>query len=296
MALIPFDDRDGWIWLDGKMVPWRDAKLHVLTHGLHYASSVFEGERAYNGKIFKGTEHSERLRTSAELLGFEIPYSAAELDEAKAAVLAKNNLTNAYLRPVAWRGSEMMAIAAQATTTHVAIAAWEWPSYFSPELKAKGLKLQTATWRRPDPATAPVHSKAAGLYMICTMSKHDAERNGFHDAMMLDFEGNVAECTGANIFFGFNGELHTPQADRFLNGITRRTVIDLAKGLGITVVERRIKPEELAKADEVFVTGTAAEITRIGQIDAHMFQAGKLTERLEEAYQFATGQKVAAAA
>jgi branched-chain amino acid aminotransferase len=296
MTIIPFDDRDGWIWLDGKMVPWREAKLHVLTHGLHYGSSVFEGERAYNGQIFKTTEHSERLRISAQLLGFEVPYSVEELNEAKDAVLAKNGLTNAYVRPVAWRGSEMMAIAAQQTTTHVAIAAWEWPSYFSPELKANGLKLQTAVWKRPDPKTAPVHSKAAGLYMICTMSKHEAERNGFHDAMMLDFEGNIAECTGANIFFGINGELHTPQADRFLNGITRRTVIELAKAQGITVVERRIRPEEMANAQEVFITGTAAEITRIGQIDNYTFKAGALTERLEDAYQIATGQKQAKAA
>ena len=293
--LIPFDDRDGWIWMDGKMVPWRDAKLHVLTHGLHYASSVFEGERAYNGVIFKGHEHSERLRKSAELLGFEVPYSADELDAAKEEVLKKNGLKDAYLRPVAWRGSEMMAISAQATTTHVAIAAWNWPSYFTPEQRAKGLRLKTAVWRRPDPATAPVHSKAAGLYMICTMSKHDAEKAGYNDAMMLDFEGNIAECTGANIFFGFNGELHTPQADRFLNGITRRTVLELARGLGITVVERRIRPEELAQAQEVFVTGSAAEITRIAEIDNYTFQAGSLTETLEKAYSQATGQTTKAA-
>ncbi len=287
--MASFDDRNGWIWLDGAFVPWREANVHVLTHGLHYGSSVFEGERAYQGKIFKSTEHSQRLHGSANILGFEIPFSVEELNAAKEAVIAKNNLHNAYLRPVAWRGSEMMAISAQQNNIHVAIAAWEWPSYFSPELRAQGLKLKTAIWKRPDPATAPVHSKAAGLYMICTLSKHDAEKHGYHDAMMLDWQGRVAECTGANIFFVMNGELHTPLADCFLNGITRRTVIDLAKADGMNVVERRILPEEIAAASEVFITGSAAEITPIGQIDERQYTPGEVTKRLNALYMQAVG-------
>lgn len=287
--MASFDDRSGWIWLNGTFVPWREANVHVLTHGLHYGSSVFEGERAYEGKIFKSTEHSERLHASANILGFEVPYSVEELNAAKEATLAKNNLSNAYLRPVAFRGSEMMAISAQQNKIHVAIAAWEWPSYFNPEIRKAGLKLKTAIWKRPDPATAPVHSKAAGLYMICTLSKHDAEKHGYHDAMMLDWQGRVAECTGANIFFVFGDELHTPLADCFLNGITRRTVIDLAKGLGIKVVERRIMPDEIAAANEVFVTGSAAELTPIGQIDERKYTPGPVTARLEEAYMRAVG-------
>ena len=284
MSLLPFDDRDGWIWMDGRVVPWRDAKVHVLTHGLHYGSCVFEGERAYGGKIFKCTEHSERLHKSAALLGFEIPYSVEALDAAKKEILAKQNITNGYLRPVAWRGSEMMAISAQKTTIHVAIAAWEWPSYFSKEAKEKGLKLQTAKWARPAPNTAPTASKAAGLYMICTMSKHEAERNGFDDALMLDYRGLVAEATGANLFFIFNGELHTPTPDCFLNGITRLTVMQLAREAGITVVERHIKPEELKDAQETFLTGTAAEITPIGRIDELEFTVGPVTKQLMQAY------------
>ncbi len=287
--MTSFDDRSGWIWLNGAFVPWREANVHVLTHGLHYGSSVFEGERAYNGKIFKSTEHSQRLHASANILGFDVPYSVEELNAAKDATIAKNNLHNAYLRPVAFRGSEMMAISAQQNKIHVAIAAWEWPSYFNPEVRKAGLKLKTAIWKRPDPATAPVHSKAAGLYMICTLSKHDAEKHGYHDAMMLDWQGRVAECTGANIFFVFGDELHTPLADCFLNGITRRTVIDLAKGLGIPVVERRILPEEIAAASEVFVTGSAAEITPIGQIDERIYTPGSVTAKLEDAYMHAVG-------
>jgi branched-chain amino acid aminotransferase len=283
--LIPFDDRNGEIWLDGTFVPWRDAKLHVLTHGLHYASSVFEGLRAYNGNIFKLDEHSKRLHKSAELLDFEIPYSVKALNEACRETLKRNNITNGYLRPVAWRGSEMMAISAKQAKVHVAIAAWEWGSYFDPELKKKGLKLKTSSWRRPSPETAPSASKAAGLYMICTMSKHQAERSGFHDAMMLDWRGYIAEATGANIFLVMkNGEIHTPLPDCFLNGITRCTVIDLAKKAGYTVVERYIKPEELANADEVFLTGSAAEITPVGSIDAYQFTVGDVTHRLMADY------------
>lgn len=280
MAIIPFDDRDGWIWYDGQMVPWREAKVHVLTHGLHYGSCVFEGERAYNGRIFKCREHSERLHKSAQLIGFEVPYSVEELDKAKYAVLEKMNITNGYLRPVAWRGSEMMAISAQATKIHVAIAAWEWPSYFSKEAREKGLSLQIAKWARPDPNTAPTASKAAGLYMICTMSKHAAEKDGFNDALMLDYRGYIAEATGANLFFVFNGELHTPTPDCFLNGITRLTVMDLARKAGIKVVERHIKPEEIKNASEMFLTGTAAEITPVGRVNDHVIPVGDITRKL----------------
>jgi branched-chain amino acid aminotransferase len=245
---------------------------------------VFEGERAYGGKIFKCREHSERLHKSAELLNFEIPYSVEALDKAKNAIIKKQGITNGYIRPVAWRGSEMMAISAQQTKIHVAIAAWEWPSYFGNEAKEKGLKLQIAKWKRPAPDTAPTASKAAGLYMICTMSKHAAEKEGFHDALMLDYRGYVAEATGANLFFVFNGELHTPTPDCFLDGITRRTVMDLARKAGIKVVERHIKPEEINSASEMFLTGTAAEVTPIGQVNDHKFTVGPITKQLMAAY------------
>ena len=284
MTLIPFDDRDGFIWFDGNMVPWPDAKVHVLTHGLHYGSCVFEGERAYNGKIFKDREHSERLHSSAKLIGFDIPYSVDELMAAKKTVLAKQNITNGYLRPVAWRGSEMMAISAQATKIHVAIAAWEWPSYFSKEAREKGLSLKISDWARPAPNTAPTASKAAGLYMICTMSKHAAEKDGFNDALMLDYRGLIAEATGANLFFVFNGELHTPTPDCFLDGITRRTVMDLARGAGIKVVERHIKPEEIKNASEMFLTGTAAEITPVGRVNDIVKPVGSVTKQLMQLY------------
>ena len=253
MSVIPFDEREGTIWFDGVMVPWREAKIHVLSHGLHYGSSVFEGERAYGGRIFKSREHSERLRRSAQLLDFEIPYSVDQIEAAKAQVLATSGLQDAYLRPVAWRGSEMMGVAAQKNTIHLAIAAWEWPSYFDPATKMKGIRLDIADYRRPDPRTAPSTSKAAGLYMICTISKHRAENKGYADALMLDWEDNVAECTGANVFFIADGVIHTPQADRFLNGITRQTVIELAKRRGIEVVERRIRPEEMTGFSECFI-------------------------------------------
>ena len=284
MPVIPFDQRDGFIWYDGAMVPWRDATLHVLSHGLHYGSCVFEGERAYDGALFKSTEHSRRLRRSAELIDFEIPYSVEEIDATKHRVLAESGLQDAYLRPVAWRGSEMMGVSAQDNTIHLAIAAWEWPSYFDPETKMRGIRLDMADYRRPDPLTAPTQSKAAGLYMICTISKHRAERRGFADALMLDFEGNVAECTGANVFFIRDGALHTPTADRFLDGLTRQTVIELARRQGFEVIERRIRPEELDSFNECFITGSAAEVTPVGEIGPHRFRPGNLTMALMDDY------------
>ncbi len=284
MTIIPFDDRDGVIWYNGKLVPWRDATTHILCHGLHYASSVFEGERVYNGQVFKLTEHSERLRKSAELIGFEIPYSTQELDEATKLIVKEQNITNGYVRPVAWRGSEMMAISAQHNKIHVAIATWEWPNLFKADARETGIRMITADWKRPSPDTEPSASKAAGLYMICTMSKHKAEAAGYHDALMLDWRGYVAEATGANIFFVMNGELHTPTPDCFLDGITRRTVIDLAKERGIKVVERHIKPEEITSASEVFLTGTAAEITPVGEIDGHAYEVGAISKQLMDDY------------
>ena len=284
MSGLTFDQRDGWIWFDGQLVPWQDAKLHVLSHGLHYASSIFEGERAYDGAIFKSTEHSERFRRSAELLDFEIPYSVAELDAAKALCVEKNGDPNVYVRPVAWRGSEMMAVAAQHATVHVAIAVWPWPSMFDMASKMKGIRLDLAEWRRPDPRTAPSAAKAAGLYMIATLSKHAAERKGYADALMLDWQGRVAECTGANVFFTRDGQLHTPIADCFLSGITRQTVIDLAKRRGFEVIERRIMPDELESFNECFITGTAAEVTPVSEIGPYRFQPGNMTKVLLEDY------------
>ncbi len=280
MALIPFDDRDGTIWFDGKLIPWRDAKVHVLTHGLHYASVVFEGERAYSGHVFHTSEHSQRLHNSAKILGFEIPWSVAAIDQAKADTIAANKIVDGYVRPIAWRGSEMMGVSAQQSKIHLAIATWEWPSYFSPELRAKGIRLQFSKWRRPSPDTAPTQSKAAGLYMICTMSKHAAEQEGFQDALMLDWRGQVAEATGANIFFAIDGALHTPTPDCFLDGITRRTVMGLARDRQIKVIERAIMPDEMAKASECFLTGTAAEITPVGEIGPYRFTPGPITNRL----------------
>jgi branched-chain amino acid aminotransferase len=296
MSATPFDQRDGWIWYDGQIVPWKDAQLHVLSHGLHYGSSVFEGERAYGGEIFKSTEHSERLKKSAEILDFEIPYSVAEIDAAKRLVLEKNGQKDAYLRPVAWRGSEMMGVAAQANKIHLAIASWEWPSYFDPAQKMKGIRIDMAEYRRPDPATAPFAAKAAGLYMICTISKHKAERKGYADALMLDWQGRVAECTGANVFFIRDGVVHTPTADCFLDGITRRTVIDLAKRRGFEVAERRIMPDELASFNECFITGTAAEVTPVAEIGPYTFQPGNMSKMLMEDYMAEVQPKSAQAA
>ncbi|HEU5048141.1 MAG TPA: branched-chain amino acid aminotransferase [Rickettsiales bacterium] len=284
MQIVPFDDRDGFIWYNGKMMEWRDAKVHVLNHGLHYASCVFEGERVYNGKVFKLTEHTERLANSAKILGFDLPYSVAQLDAVTKEVVAKNGIENGYVRPVAWRGSEMMAVSAQHNKIHVAVAAWSWPSYFSNEAKERGLRLQISKWARPAPNTAPTASKAAGLYMICTLSKHAAEKEGYEDALMLDYRGLIAEATGANVFLVFNGELHTPVPDCFLDGITRRTIIDLAKARGIKVVERQIKPEELANASEVFLCGTAAEVSPVGVVGDYKFTVGPIAKQLMQDY------------
>jgi branched-chain amino acid aminotransferase len=294
--MLPFHDRDGSIWMNGEMVPWRDAKLHVLTHGLHYASAVFEGERAYNGTIFKLTEHTERLHNSAGILDFKIPYSVAEIDEACRQTLKANGLTDGYIRPIAWRGSEMMGVSAQQNRINVAVAAWEWPSYFSPEARMEGIRIGWGKYRRPDPATAPSKSKAAGLYMICTISKHAAERDGYADAMMLDWRGRLAETTGANVFLVQDGVIHTPEPDCFLDGITRRTVIDLAGKRGYKVVERALMPEELKKTQEVFITGTAAEVTPIKEIGDLKFKPGEITRKLMQDYDaLVRGQQAAAA-
>ena len=285
MAVIPFDDRDGFIWHDGKLVPWRDAKIHVLTHGLHYGSCVFEGERVYGGTVFKLTEHSERLARSGALMGMPLPYSAAELDEATRQTIAANNIVDGYVRPVAWRGSEMMGVAAQITKVHVAIAVWQWPSYWSPEARMRGIRLAISDWRRPHPQTAPTAAKAAGLYMICTMSKHTAESQGYEDALMLDWRGQVAEATGANVFFVIEGAIHTPLPDCFLNGITRQTVIDIARKRGFTVTERAIMPDEMAKATECFLTGTAAEVTPVREIGPYTFTPGEVSRALIADYE-----------
>ena len=284
MSLVPFDDRDGWIWLDGQFVPWREAKVHVLTHALHYASSVFEGERMYGGEIFELTEHTRRLFRSAEILDFQIPYTVAEIDAACKETCARNGLTDCYVRPIAWRGPEQMGVSAQQTKVHVAVAAWEWPSYFKPEEKAKGIRMTFAKYRRPDPATAPTASKASGLYMICTLSKHAAEREGYTDALMLDWRGYVAESTGANIFLVRDVVIHTPTPDCFLDGITRRTVMRLAREKGFEVVERHIPGEELPTFSEVFIVGTAAEVTPVAEIGPHKFRPGNISLSLMDDY------------
>lgn len=284
MAFVPFDDRDGWIWFDGDFVPWREAKTHVLTHGLHYGSSVFEGERMYGGEIFKLTAHSQRLKRSAELLDFEIPYSVAEIDAACKETCARNGLIDCYIRPVAYLGAEQLSVSSLNSKVHLAIAAWEWPSYFDPEVKKKGIALEWAKWRRPDPATAPSTAKAAGLYMICTMSKTAAEKRGFNDALMLDWRGYVAEATGANVFFVRDGVLHTPRVEHILDGITRQTVIEMAQARGVEVVVRDILPEELADFSECFLTGSAAEVTPVGQVGDHRFTPGDLSLSLMDDY------------
>ena len=282
--MLAFDDRDGFIWMNGEFIPWRDAKLHVLSHGLHYASAVFEGERAYGGSIFKLDEHTRRLHESATLLGFEIPYSVDEINDACREALRLQDLTDGYIRPIAWRGSEMMGVSAQNNRINLAIAAWAWPSYFKPEERLKGIRLDIAEYRRPDPMTAPSKSKAAGLYMICTMSKHAAESKGYADALMLDYRGRVAEATGANVFFVRDGEIHTPDPDCFLDGITRRSVIQLAEARGWTVIERPILPEELPTFSECWLTGTAAEVTPVSEIGPHKFTPGDKSLQMMEDY------------
>jgi branched-chain amino acid aminotransferase len=285
----------GKIWFNGAFVDWAEAQMHVLTHGLHYGSCVFEGERAYGGEIFRLTDHTQRLHDSARILDFTIPYSVEEIDAVCRELLVLNNLPDAYVRPVAWRGSEMMGVSAQNNRINVAVAVWEWPSYFNPEQRLKGIKLDIAEWRRPDPRTAPTKAKAAGLYMICTLSKHAAERKGFADALMLDWRGQVAEATGANVFFVKDGVIHTPTPDCFLNGITRQSVMELARARDIELVERAIMPEEMAGFEQAFLTGTAAEVTPISEVGPYRFRVGDITKQLMEDYSAAVRPKGAAA-
>tara|TARA_B100001559_G_scaffold149306_1_gene125282 strand:- start:147 stop:1028 length:882 start_codon:yes stop_codon:yes gene_type:complete len=284
--MIPYDKREGKIWYNNELVDWNDVKVHVLSHGLHYASCVFEGERVYDGEIFKLEEHTKRFFYSAERMGFEIPYTLEEINAASKKIISIQNVSNGYVRPVAWRGSEMMAISAQKTKIHVAVATWEWGSYFDPKLKIEGIKLNISNWRRPAPNTIPWDTKAAGLYMICTLSKHEAEKQGYTDSLMLDHEGYVAEATGANVFFkDRDGKLHTPTPDSFLDGITRRTIIEIAKSKNIEVIERKIKPDELANFVGCFLTGTAAEVTPVSQIDKFNFKVCKTIIGLSDSYQ-----------
>jgi len=284
--MIPYDKREGKIWYNNELVDWNDVKVHVLSHGLHYASCVFEGERVYDGEIFKLEEHTKRFFYSAERMGFEIPYTLEEINAASKKIISIQNVSNGYVRPVAWRGSEMMAISAQKTKIHVAVATWEWGSYFDPKLKIEGIKLNISNWRRPAPNTIPWDTKAAGLYMICTLSKHEAEKQGYTDSLMLDHEGYVAEATGANVFFkDRDGKLHTPTPDSFLDGITRRTIIEIAKSKNIEVIERKIKPDELSNFVGCFLTGTAAEVTPVSQIDKFNFKVCKTIIGLSDSYQ-----------
>jgi branched-chain amino acid aminotransferase len=281
---LDYSNLEGFIFLDGKLLKWSDAKLHVLSHGLHYASSVFEGERVYKGKVFKEKEHTNRLIRSAKILGFDIPYNAEEINAIRKEVLIANKIDDGYIRPVSWRGSEMMGISAQTNTIHFALAAWKWPSYFSPEAKLKGIRLNISKWRRPDPLTAPVNTKASGLYMICTLSKHEAESKGYDDSLMLDYRGYIAEATGANIFFIKDNEIHTPIADCFLDGITRQTVISIARKEGIKVEEKRLNIDDINNYEECFVTGTAAEVTPVRSIADYDFKPGKLCRFFIEKY------------
>lgn len=288
VSALPLEDRDGVIWLDGELVPWRDARIHVLSHSLHYGSAVFEGERVYNGKIFKLHEHSARLHTSAEILGYKVPYSVAEIETASRMVVAQNNISSGYVRPLAWRGSEVIGVSAKGSKIHVAIAAFPWGAYYGEEALRNGIRLKTSKWRRPAPDSAPTASKAAGLYMICTMSRDAAEAAGYQDALMLDYRGQVAEATGANIFLVIDGKLHTPTPDCFLDGITRRTVMDLARQRGYEIIERAIFPEELSQAQEIFLTGTAVEVIPIGVIDELKFSVGPITKQLQADYKALT--------
>ena len=286
MEQVPFDKRSGKIWFNNELVDWSNAKIHVLSHGFHYASCVFEGERVYDGEIFKLEEHTERLFHSALRMGIKIPYTQQSVNQYSRDIVKIQKVKNGYVRPVAWRGSEMMAISAQKTKINLAIATWEWGSYFDPELKLKGIKLNISKWRRPAPNTIPWDTKASGLYMICTLSKHEAEKEGFTDSLMLDYQDNVAEATGANVFFkNSEGELHTPIPDSFLDGITRRSIIEIAKSKNIKVVERKIKPEELSKFTGCFLTGTAAEVTPVSQIDKYKFTVCDVIKDLSKSYQ-----------
>ena len=284
MSTAYFDQRDGFIWLNGELVPWADAKLHVLSHALHYASAVFEGERVYGKSIYKLQPHTDRLFYSAEVMDLNIPHTKKEINNACNSTVIENSIVDGYVRPIVWRGSEMMGVAAQSTKINVAIATWEWPSYFDPEERLKGIRLNISKWKRPSPDTIPCDTKAAGLYMICTLSKHDAERDGYADSLMLDYRGRIAEATGANIFFVSGNEIHTPLPDCFLDGITRRTVISLAKKRGYAVVERAIQPDEMKNFTECFLTGTAVEVTPVSEIDQYNFHPGEITKNLMEDY------------
>ncbi|MBI4724546.1 MAG: branched-chain amino acid aminotransferase [Rhodomicrobium sp.] len=284
MSIIPYDQREGFIWMNGALVPWRDAKVHVLTHGLHYGSGVFEGARIYSGEVFELTQHSERLKASAKILGFEIPYTVAQIEQACRDVIKAQGLVEGYIRPIAWRGSEEMGVAARSTKINLAVACWDWGSYFPAEERLKGIRLRFAEYRRPDPMTAPCKSKAVGLYMICTIEKHRSMDEGYTDALMLDWRGFVAEATGANVFFVKDGKLHTPVPDCFLDGITRRTVIALAKKRGIETIERQIQPEELSGFEQCFLTGSAAEVTPVSEIGQYRFSVGEITKTLMEDY------------
>ena len=293
--MIPYDKRDGKIWFNNELIDWKDAKFHVLSHGMHYASCVFEGLRVYDGKIFKLSEHTDRLFHSAKRMGIELPYSKDEINLATEKIVAVQNVQNGYVRPFAWRGSEMMAISAQQTKIHMAIATWEWGTYFDPKLKTQGIKLNVSNWRRPSPDSIPWDTKASGLYMICTLSKHEAEKQGYSESLMLDHEGNVAESTSANVFFkDSNGELHTPIADSFLNGITRQTVIEIAKSKNIKVHERKIKPEELKNFHGCFLTGTAAEITPVSEIAENKYKVCDIILDLSSSYEKLVRKKIAA--
>ena len=280
---MSYDNRPGDIWMNGEMMPWKNAQVHVLSHAMHYASAVFEGIRAYDGRIFKLTEHNERLSAGAASMDMKMPYSVAEMDTACQQVLKSQGFSDAYLRPIIWRGSEMMGVSAQTTRINAAVAVWEWPAYFADRMS--GIRMQWAKWRRPDPATIPCQTKAAGLYMICTLSKHNAEGEGYADALMLDYRGYIAEATGANIFMLLeDGKLHTPEPDCFLDGITKRTVMALARARGYEIVQRHIKPKELAGASEVFLTGTAVEVTPVREIGEYSFTPGDVTKTLMDDY------------
>ncbi len=295
METIPYDKRSGKIWFNGENVDWGSAQIHILSHGLHYASCVFEGERVYDGEIFKLEEHTERLFYSAKRMGINIPYTKKEINDASKQIIAVQKVKNGYVRPVVWRGSEMMAISAQKNKINVAIATWEWGSYFDPKLKLEGIRLDISSWRRPSPQSVPWDTKASGLYMICTLSKHEAESKGYTDSLMLDHEGNIAEATGANIFFkNSEKELHTPTPDSFLDGITRRCVIEIAKSKGIKVIERKIKPDEMKNFVGCFLTGTAAEVTPVSQIGKYKFEVCNLVRELSDSYQNLVRKKTAA--